>query len=82
MEATQRPQDLYANAANFYDNAPTGQYDEEAAHALRCHHELLEALSEIVHQIDQGGSGGKVFARDYCITSARAAIAKATGGAA
>ena len=41
--------------------------------------ELLDALTEIISQIDQGGSDGKVFARDYCVTQARAAIAKATG---
>lgn len=39
--------------------------------------ELLAALTEIVSQIDQGGSGGKVFSRDHCITAARAAIGKA-----
>ena len=39
--------------------------------------ELLGALREIIRQIDQGGSEGKVFARDACITRARAAIAKA-----
>ena len=44
--------------------------------------ELLEALREIVSQIDQGGAGGKVFDRDACIAYARAAIAKATGSAA
>jgi hypothetical protein len=38
---------------------------------------MYEALREIVSQIDQGGSGGKVLSRDYCITAARAAIAKA-----
>lgn len=43
---------------------------------------LLAALKEIVSQIDQGGTDGKVFARDYCITAARAAIANATGEAA
>uniref|UniRef100_A0A6M3LI58 Uncharacterized protein n=1 Tax=viral metagenome TaxID=1070528 RepID=A0A6M3LI58_9ZZZZ len=41
--------------------------------------ELLYALREIVSQIDQGGSGGKVFSRDACIAAARAAIAKAEG---
>ena len=41
---------------------------------------LLAKLKEIVSQIDQGGTDGKVFARDHCITAARAAIAEATGG--
>tara|TARA_R110000868_G_scaffold21307_1_gene88510 strand:+ start:584 stop:988 length:405 start_codon:yes stop_codon:yes gene_type:complete len=41
--------------------------------------DLLAALTEIIYQIDQGGSGGKVFARDYCITAARAAIAEVAG---
>jgi hypothetical protein len=41
--------------------------------------ELLRSLIEIISQIDQGGSGGKVFAHDYCITQARTAINKATG---
>lgn len=39
--------------------------------------DMLSTLREIVSQIDQGGSGGKVFARDNCIARARAAIAKA-----
>lgn len=43
--------------------------------------ELLDALNEIVRQIDQGGSGAKVFARDSCIATARSIIAKATGEA-
>lgn len=38
---------------------------------------LLNALKEIVSQIDQGGASGKVFARDSCISFARDAIAKA-----
>lgn len=41
--------------------------------------EILAALTEIVSQIDQGGSGGKVFSRDSCIQAARDAIAKARG---
>jgi hypothetical protein len=41
--------------------------------------ELLRALTEIVSQIDQGGSGGKVFSRDACISAARAAISNANG---
>lgn len=43
--------------------------------------ELFRVLREIVSQIDQGGSGGKVLHRDSCIKAARVAIAKATGGA-
>lgn len=41
--------------------------------------DMLSTLREIVSQIDRGGSGGKVFARDNCIARARAAIAKAEG---
>lgn len=33
--------------------------------------ELVSILSEIASQIDQGGSDGKVFARDNCIQQAR-----------
>lgn len=36
--------------------------------------ELLSILKEIVSQVDQGGDYGKVFARDHCITRARAAL--------
>jgi hypothetical protein len=43
---------------------------------------VFVALKEIVSQIDQGGSDGKVFARDACIAQARSAIAKATEEAA
>lgn len=41
--------------------------------------ELFKALREIISQIDQGGTGGKVFGRDACIQTAREAIAKANG---
>ena len=61
---------------------PLDWCDEAAAQIVLCvnaHVDLLAGLTEIISQIDQGGSGGKVFARDYCITAARAAIAKATG---
>ena len=40
---------------------------------------MLGALREILSQIDQGGTSGKVFGRDACIAQARAAIAKAEG---
>ena len=33
--------------------------------------ELEAVVKEIISQIDQGGSGGKVFSRDYCIQRAR-----------
>jgi len=36
--------------------------------------ELESVIREILSQIDQGGSGGKVFARDYCIKRARAVL--------
>lgn len=54
--------------------------DEANARLIAAAPELLEALKEIVSQIDQGGAGGKVFSRDACIAQARAAISKATGG--
>ena len=38
--------------------------------------EAMGALKQIVSQIDQGGSEGKVFSRDACITQARATLAK------
>lgn len=56
--------------------------EEADARLIAAAPELLAALNEIVSQIDQGGAGGKVFSRDACIMQARAAIAKATGGAA
>ena len=36
--------------------------------------ELESVIREILSQIDQGGSDGKVFARDYCIERARAVL--------
>ena len=51
------------------------------AHLIAAAPELLEALTAIIRQIDQGGSGGKVFSRDACIATARSIIAKATGEA-
>jgi hypothetical protein len=36
--------------------------------------ELESVIREILSQIDQGGSGGKVFARDYCIERARTVL--------
>lgn len=59
-----------------------GQNDPEQqanARLIAAAPDLLKALTEIVSQIDQGDSSGKVFSRDHCITSARAAIAQATG---
>ena len=35
---------------------------------------ISDTLKEIVSQIDQGGSDGKVFARDNCIERARAYV--------
>lgn len=51
-----------------------------SAKVMRAAPALLAALTEIISQIDQGGSGGKVFARDHCITAARDAIAQTKGG--
>lgn len=59
----------------------TNDEDEANARLIAAAPDLLKALNEIVSQIDQGGSGGKVFSRDACIAQARAAIAKVTGGA-
>jgi hypothetical protein len=68
----------YGKAASFYDGSPTGQYDDEAAHALRCHFELLEAARKACqallyadHPLDRT-IGAEL----------EAVIAKATGGAA
>jgi hypothetical protein len=36
--------------------------------------ELESVIREILSQIDQGGSGSKVFARDYCIERARTVL--------
>ena len=52
---------------------------EQIARLFAAAPELLRALTEIVSQIDQGGSGGKVFSRDACISAARNAISKANG---
>lgn len=64
----------YGQAASFYDGSPTGQYDDEAAHALRCHFDLLEALRDMVSDRD--------CLSEATVKFAKAAIAKATGGAA
>lgn len=47
-------QDTFARAAAFYSNSPTGQYDEEAEHALDMFWEMLEALRRVqaVYKID------------------------------
>jgi hypothetical protein len=37
--------------------------------------ELRRAAREVISQIDQGGSEGKVFARDACVAGLRSAIA-------
>ena len=66
------------NGSDWYRRAL--EYDD--AEPLYAHHaapapgiaEAIAALREIVSQIDQGGSGGKVFARDACIARARLAL--------
>ena len=45
--------EVLSSAAEFYESQPTGQYDDEAAHALRCHYDLLEALQEVVKLANQ-----------------------------
>lgn len=42
---------------------------------------MLQTLIELLSQLDQGGSSGKIFARDAIITQAREVVAKATGAA-
>ena len=66
--------EVLSSAAEFYESQPTGQYDDEAAHALRCHHELLKALKDLLHAFP-----GEYTKAPAHITAARAAIAKATG---
>ncbi len=56
----------------------TQVYSPDDARLIAAAPELLLALVEILSQIDQGGSGGKVFSRDYCIKAARAAVSRAT----
>lgn len=78
METKHTPE-LFASAAAFYEKQPTGQYDNEAAHALRCHHELLEALQKVLQWIDDNC---ETTGFDAVEAQADAAIAKATGAAA
>jgi hypothetical protein len=59
--------ELFERAARFYDGYPTGQYDEEAAHALRNHFDLLTACQLALDSDD-------LAVKKYL----RAAIAKAT----
>lgn len=72
----------FENGTTLYPIASVNQgweVDEDEANAclIAAAPELFSALKEIISQIDQGGSSGKVFARDACIAAARAAIAKA-----
>ncbi len=61
----------------FSDSSGTvGVTNENDAALIAAAPELLKALTEIISQIDQGGSGGKVFGRDKCIHAARQVIAK------
>ncbi len=62
----------FDRAAAFFDKQPTGQYDNEAAHALRHYFELLEALRLFVRDNSTHTEVERMHA-------ARAAIAKATG---
>lgn len=80
--STQHTPELFAQAAAFYEQQPTGQYDNEAAHALRCHHELLEALQTMPHP--EYRTGITNLTDEWCEWDAkrRAAIAKATGATA
>lgn len=49
-----------------------GHYADAILPLINC--DALAVLREIVSQVDQGGSEGKVFARDACITRARELI--------
>ncbi len=66
----------YDRAARFYEMQPTGQYDDEAVHALRCHHELLEALEDLDYCIGNGSPDDR-FTAAYDRASAAIARAKA-----
>jgi hypothetical protein len=64
--------ELYERAAKFYDQQPTGQYDDEAAHALRCYHELLNAVRFLINNPDNRISKADIYAaRDAIIKSNR-----------
>ena len=66
--------ELFERAARFYDGYPTGQYDEEAAHALRNHFDLLAALQLCrQHMYDHASN-----TTDGAFDKLCAAIAKAT----
>jgi hypothetical protein len=36
----------FERAAKFYEESPTGQYDAEAAAALRCFHVFLKSIND------------------------------------
>jgi hypothetical protein len=38
--------EYFKRAAEFYDESPTGQYDAEAAAALRCFHTFVKAIND------------------------------------
>jgi hypothetical protein len=58
-----------------YDGAPIHIELESSVGPLLQKIQALESvIREIISQIDQGGSGGKVFARDNCIERARAVL--------
>ena len=59
--------------------APTDRHADEVTldHLIELRKDnerLRSVIREILSQIDQGGSGGKVLSRDNCITRARDAL--------
>lgn len=66
----------YTKAAKFYENWPTGQYDDDAAHALSVHFDLVEALQPVADRIPELIAHGIL---DFKHTDAiRAALHRAT----
>ncbi len=90
MSAAKHTPEIFARAATFYRGQPTGQYDDEAAHALECHHEMLNALKEAIALADKNKAQAEAnrfqvvrppamqAIYDKCV----AAIARATGSTA
>ena len=74
--------DLFERAAKFYDGYPTGQYDEEAAHALRNHFDLLEVLESLIDGYENTKHTGlmDMLVCGSDIIKACAVIAKVKGG--
>jgi hypothetical protein len=77
MDAEHTPE-RYEDAAKFYSESPDGQYDVDAAHALRCHFDLLKALEELEEAARKGPCGEwDRNSIDVERRNARSALAKA-----